>query len=206
MGDDIITRDDARDAAGREVSKPVYHSDDPGPVERAYNQVIDWIGDLFDRAAGAAPGGGAGLVAILAVLAALIVVLLVRVGPLSRSRRGSVLDQDAPVALTAADHRRLADQFAAAGQFAEAVRERMRAIVRELESRGVLVPRPGRTADEVAREAGAEVPDLAGSLREAARIFDEVWYGGRPATAESAGTMRDVDERLRRTTLGVSTR
>ena len=83
--------------------------------------------------------------------------------------------------LDAAEHRRRADGFAGEGRFAEAVRERMRAIVRELETRGVLEPRPGRTADEVAREAGALVPAVAPDLRTAATVFDEVWYGGRPA-------------------------
>lgn len=98
--------------------------------------------------------------------------------------------------LRAADHRRRADEAASAGRWAEAVRERLRALVRELEARGVLDPRPGRTADEVASEAGAAVPDVAPDLRAAVRVFDEVWYGGREATRESYATLVDVDRRL----------
>jgi hypothetical protein len=104
----------------------------------------------------------------------------------------------------AAEYRRRADEHAAAGRFAEAVRERMRAIVRELEQRGVLDPRPGRTADEVAREAGAVVPAVAGVLRAAAGIFDEVWYGGRRATPHSEALMRQADDRVRRAPLVVA--
>jgi hypothetical protein len=72
----------------------------------------------------------------------------------------------------------------------------MRAIVRELEARGVLDPRPGRTADEVAREAGALVPAVAGDLHGAAQVFDEVWYGGRTATAGADAAMRQADQRV----------
>ena len=65
------------------------------------------------------------------------------------------------------------------------MRERLRAVVRELESRGVLEPRPSRTADEVARDGSAAVPDLAEPLRRATTTFDEIWYGGRTADASS---------------------
>ena len=79
----------------------------------------------------------------------------------------------------------------------------MRAIVRELETRGVLEPRPGRTADEVAREAGAAVPAVAADLRTAATVFDEVWYGGRPATAQADALLRQADQRVQRAQLAV---
>ena len=68
----------------------------------------------------------------------------------------------------------------------------------------VLDPRPGRTADEVAREAGAAVPTIAGDLRAAAEIFDEVWYGGRPATPQYDALMRQADDRVRRAEMVVT--
>ena len=80
----------------------------------------------------------------------------------------------------------------------------MRAIVRELETRGVLDPRPGRTAAEVAREAGGLVPSVAGELRGGARVFDEIWYGGRPATAGADAAMREADQRVRSAPLVVA--
>ena len=58
----------------------------------------------------------------------------------------------------------------------------MRAIVRSLEERALLDPRPGRTADEAAAEAGRALPAHADRLRAAARDFDDVTYGGRTAT------------------------
>jgi hypothetical protein len=68
----------------------------------------------------------------------------------------------------------------------------------------VLDPRPGRTADEVAREAGAIVPTVAGDLLAAAGVFDEIWYGGRPATPQSDALMRQADDRIRRAPLVVA--
>ena len=75
------------------------------------------------------------------------------------------------------------------------MRERLRAVVRDLEARGLLDPRPGRTAGEVARDAGAAVPALAEDLRRASIVFDEVWYGGRTADAGSYALLVDVDTR-----------
>jgi hypothetical protein len=85
-----------------------------------------------------------------------------------------------------------------AGRHAEAIRERLRAIIRDLEERAILEPRVGRTADEVAAEAGAALPDVAADLARAARIFDEVWYGRRPATAEMAADLEHIDGRVQR--------
>ena len=77
-------------------------------------------------------------------------------------------------------------------------------MVRDLESRGALDPRPGRTAGEVARDGGAAVPALADDLRRAAVLFDEVWYGGRNADAGSYAELVGVDERVRGSRLVVT--
>jgi hypothetical protein len=83
-----------------------------------------------------------------------------------------------------------ADQLAAAGRYAEAVRERLRAIVRDLIERDVLPHSPGWTVTELARGAAIARPPLAGPLAEAVAIFSEIWYGLRPATAGDDAAMR----------------
>jgi hypothetical protein len=94
----------------------------------------------------------------------------------------------------------LADRYAAEGRFAEAVRERLRAIVRDLVNRGVIQHRPGWTVTELAIAATAVRPALDRPLTEAAMIFSEIWYGQRPATAGHDARMRalttDVDQAL----------
>jgi hypothetical protein len=191
-----VGRDEARRAAERELSKGIYHQNEPGPVHRAIDAAIDWISRLLDRIAGATPGGSLGVLVLLAIVAVAAAVVFWRTGPVRRGARTRSPLVELSGTIDAAEHRRRADEHAAAGRYAEAVRERMRAIVRELESRGVLDPRPGRTADEVAREAGALVPTVAEDLRAAAGVFDEVWYGGRAATARADALMRQADQRV----------
>lgn len=199
-----VDRDEARRAAERELSRGIYHRDEPGLLERALDAVFDWIARQFDRVTAVTPGGGLGLVFLIALVAAVAALVVWRTGPIRRGYRAGTAAVELSGDLDAAEHRRRADAHAAQGRYAEAVRERMRAVVRELETRGVLEPRPGRTADEVAREAGRLVPAVAGDLRTAARVFDEVWFGGRPADRQADALMRQADERIRRAQLAVA--
>lgn len=93
----------------------------------------------------------------------------------------------------AAEHRANAEEHAAAERWNQAVQERMRAVVRSLEERTVLDPRPGRTADEAAADAGRSLPEHAIALRAAARAFDDVTYGGRSADRGTYLRLRELD-------------
>lgn len=187
-----IGRDEAAGAAARELADPIYHADDPGWVARIAQWVLERIEDLVNAAASVTPGGYLSLLVLLGVIIAAIVAIRLRIGPISRAAAGPrLLFDDGPV--PSAQHRRHADEFAARGEWAEAVRARLRAIVRGLEERDLLDSRPGRTADEAARSAGAVLPQCAEDLAAAARTFDDVWYGGRTATAEMDAQLRAVD-------------
>ncbi len=192
-----LDRDAAREAARAELARPDYAADRPGPVEALVRWVLQELDELLARAAAASPGGYVGLVVGALVLAAALVALRMRLGALSRTAREDRL-LFVGGERSAAEHRAAAERHAAAEEWAEAVRERLRAIVRGLEERGLLEPRPGRTADEAAREGGAALPEVVADLDVAARAFDEVWYGGRPATAATDERLRAADERIRR--------
>jgi hypothetical protein len=198
-----LSREGAREAAREELSKREYQEAEPGLLQRALDWVFDKLADVLDGASAFAPGGGLGVLALAILLTLLVVAVLVRVGPLARRSAGTPLFQ-AGTDLSAAEHRALADAAAAGGRYADAVRERLRGIVRELESRGALDPRPGRTAGEVARDGGAAVPVLAEDLRRAAVLFDETWYGGRAADASSYAVLVAVDDRVRAARLAAS--
>ena len=73
----------------------------------------------------------------------------------------------------------------------------MRAIAAELDERAILPPRPGRTAGELAAEAGSELPDLATRLRAATGLFDDVRYGGKNGTLAGYQQVSDVGEAVR---------
>lgn len=193
-----IPRVPAQEAAERELSKPMYHENDPNLLERALDRFWDWAGGLFDAAAGAAPGGVVGVVAVVLVVLALLAALWWRLGTPHRapSSGGDALFDDG--ARTAADHRTAAARHASAGQWNQAVQERMRAVVRSLEERTLLDPRPGRTADEAAAEAGRSLPAHAEGLRSAARAFDDVTYGGRTADEPAYRRVEQLDTSLER--------
>jgi hypothetical protein len=91
----------------------------------------------------------------------------------------------------------LADRLAAQGRYAEAIRERLRGVVRELVDRGVIAHRPGWTVTELAAAASAVRPAVRTALSAATTIFSDVWYGQRPATATH-------DERMKALTAQVS--
>jgi hypothetical protein len=100
---------------------------------------------------------------------------------------------DVPAAVLALS----ADELAAAGRYAEAVRERLRAIIRDLIERGVVSSHPGWTVTELARAAGLARPPAAAPLGAASNVFSEIWYGLRPATVEDDLAMREHGERVR---------
>jgi hypothetical protein len=90
----------------------------------------------------------------------------------------------------------LADRLAAEGRYAEAVRERLRAIVRGLVDRGVLQHRPGWTVTELARAAAMARPAVDAPLGEAGGIFSDIWYAQRPADAAHDARMRLLAEQV----------
>jgi hypothetical protein len=191
-----LSREEARDAAREELSRQEYDSAQPPLLIRLVGRALRALGDLLDGAAEAVPGGPLGLVLLVLLLALLVGTVLVRVRPGADLRGGRPAVFAGSAVLTAAQHRQAAEAAAAEGRWADAVRERLRAVVRDLEARGVLDPRPGRTAGEVARDAGAMVPGVADDLRRAAVVFDEIWYGGRPADASSYAVLVEVDGRV----------
>ena len=191
-----LARDEAARLAREELAKQVYRDAGPGLVQRVVGWLIERAGTLFDEVAGVSPGGYAGIAVVLLIVVAAVVAVRPKVGPLGRreAREEALFSGRAR---SAAEHRAAADAHAAAGEWADAVRERLRAVVRSLEERAVLDERPGRTADEAAAEAGVALPAVAAELRRAARLFDDVWYGGRPAGPESDAALRAVDEQVR---------
>ena len=192
--------DPARELARAELARQVYREAQPDPVLAGVQWLARRLDDLLRAASGVSPGGGWGLLVLVVLLVAVVVLVRRRFGPTLRTAAvpGTVLGASD---LTADQHRRLADGHAAAGRYDDAVRERMRAIVRALEERTVLEPRRGRTAGDAAREGGRVLPEVATALREAAHLFDETVYGGRPADAAADARMREVDRAVAATRL-----
>lgn len=182
----------AREAAEDELSKPLYHENDPNLLQRAMDRFWEWIGDLFNSVAGSGVASPLGLAVIAVIVAALVAALWWRLGtPQRTTRPKDALFESGPRG--AAEHRANAEEHATAERWNQAVQERMRAVVRSLEERAILDPRPGRTADEAAADAGRALPEHATALRAAARAFDDVTYGGRTADRQTYLRLRELD-------------
>ncbi|MGW6648148.1 DUF4129 domain-containing protein [Streptomyces iakyrus] len=191
-------RDPAREAARRELSKRMYHENDPSLFQRALDAFWDWLGRVFNAASTATPGGTLGLIVVILAVIAVLAALWWRLGtPRRQPTSSATLFDDRPRSAT--EHRAAAEAHAAQGHWNQAVQERMRALVRALEERALLDVRPGRTADEAAAEAGRALPAHTDRLRTAARDFDDVTYGGRSATEESYHRIAELDRDLERT-------
>ncbi|MET8772304.1 DUF4129 domain-containing protein [Streptomyces sp. NPDC004658] len=193
-----IGRDPAREAARRELSKRMYHENDPSLLQRALNAFWDWLDRALGTAASATPGGTVGLVVVILFVVAVLGALWWRLGtPRRRPTSAATLFDERP--RSAAEHRAASEAHAAQGHWNQAVQERMRALVRSLEERALLDVRPGRTADEAAAEAGRVLPAHADRLRAAARDFDDITYGGRTAGEQSYHRLAQLDHDLEHT-------
>ena len=204
-----VNSDQARQLAVRELSKAQYHrgnlpsapsvqpstaSPSPSPLSPPPHP----------------PSASHALTVVLIILAVflLVVVVLLVLRWLGKPRtekehrkktdkRGEQAAAAEEILTGAALHRRNAERAAAAGDWAEAIRERFRAVIATLDERGLLPERADRTADEAARDAGVILPAHAEVLGAAARAFDEVEYGEYVGTAEAYTVISDVDELVR---------
>ncbi|WP_197375241.1 DUF4129 domain-containing protein [Mycolicibacterium baixiangningiae] len=188
-----IDRDAAHEAAQQELNKPIY------PKASLTDRLSEWFNELIYRLAqgGAGVPGGWLTIGVLLLLVAAAVVVAVRIARKTmRTDRGGHSLYDGHE-LSAAQHRATAQQHAAAGQWALAIRHRLRAVARQLEESGVLPPVPGRTATELASDAGQALPQLSGELRDAATAFNDVTYGDRPGSEAAYRSVAELDDHIR---------
>jgi hypothetical protein len=195
-----IDRDPAHQAAQRELDKPIY------PKRSLTQRLDEWIHELLFRLIekGSEVPGGWFTVGVLLTLLIVAIVIAVRVARRTmRTHHGGDYQLFDTGQLSADQHRAAAERFAADGNWVAAIRHRLRAVARALEETEILDPGPGRTANELARDAGARVPHLASELSQAATAFNDVTYGQRPGTPAAYQMIVDLDDHLRfRSTAG----
>jgi len=189
-----IDRDAAHDAAQRELNKPIYPR--PSLTDEIMDKINEFLLKLILKTSHVS--GGWFTVTVLVILAAIAIFVAIRIARRTmRTNRGGDYELFDAGQLTAAQHRATAESFAAEGNWAAAIRHRLRAVARELEETGVLTPVPGRTANELAHDAGEALPRLAAELSQAATAFNDVTYGERPGTQAAYQMIADLDDHLR---------
>lgn len=182
------TADDSRAEARRILDGRRFNR---SPVPRPLRGVLRWLGDVlrpvgeplakaWDRVSGnaLAMGALAGLVMAAAALVSTRAIRRRAASGVARSRRarrdGGALDpEELERQALAAEH---------SGDLATALRLRFRAGVVRLDRAGIVDDQPALTTGELTRRLTSP------RLRHLATAFEEVAYGGRPATAG------DVDE------------
>lgn len=193
-----IDRDEARDEAEAELSDRIYQEAQPSLIERAAQWLDDRVGEALGWLHGTLPGGLSGVLLLVLLGVVLFVVARLWVGKRARAhriRRDGVLPPSPP---SADEYRRAAERDAAQGRWNDAVQNRFRGLVRELEERGVFEERSGRTATEAGRTAGEWLPELAQEFRDVAILFNGVRYGRQEATPQDVSRMADVEAAVRR--------
>lgn len=188
-----IDRDAAHRLAQDELDKPIYSKGSPG------QQFIDWVSDVIYRLLqkiSSVPGGWLTATVLFTLLTIAVIVGIHILRRTMRARRGGDHSLFETAQLTAAQHRATAESCAAEGNWASAIRHRLRAVARQLEETKVLTPAPGRTANELARDAGAALPHLVSELRQAAMAFNDVTYGEQPGTQAAYQMVADLDDHL----------
>lgn len=165
-----------------ELAKPEYRAAEPTAFDLFAQAVRDWFADLF-AGAGGLPTPALALIAVLVVAVLVAIGLLVFGLPRLRRRAAAPVplfdDGDVRDALAL---RRAAAAAAAAGDWALAIEERFRALVRSLVERELVRVHPGTTAHGIADAASGPFPERAADLESAAADFDAVRYLARPGT------------------------
>jgi hypothetical protein len=190
-----LTAQEARRLAELELADPAYRAAQPGLLQK----VIDWLVEQVQHAlavvSDTSPGGWVGILGLVTVLVIAVLFVRWRLGPVTRS---AVVTFTVDPGTSAAQYRARAAELAAAGSWGSAVSERMRALVRAAQERGLVDSQPGWTADEVAAAVAEQLPGSRELLTAAARAFDDVRYGGRPADRGAYETVESADDQVAR--------
>ena len=126
-----IDRDGAHEAARHELAKPIY------PKASLSDRIDDWLREFLFRLIqkGSSIPGGWFTITLLAVIALIAGLVAVRIARRTMgSRREAQLF--GPHALSAAEYRARAQEAAAQGDWSSAIRQRLRAVGRQLEEDG----------------------------------------------------------------------
>ena len=184
---------EARSRLRRELLHPEYHRQNP------LQQVVRWL--LRKLGGGMDQASQTPLLSTFMAMLVAVALLLALAWLVSRARRTARETEARRAVLTdesvsADELRARAEAALEAGRFEEAVVEGFRAVaVRQVE-RGRLSDAPGATAHEVADALAREFAPMAEDVHGAARLFDEVLYGDRPATRAQAASVLTLDHEL----------
>ena len=185
--------DEARSLLRRELLRPEYHDED------LVQRLLTWLQRQVERGLAAASQAPPLSTFVAMVVGLLLVAALVWLGTRARlagareGTPGAVLPTDT---VSAAEWRARARAALEDGRHEEALVDGFRGLAVGQVERGRLDDLPGATAHEVADALGTSYLHQRPRITEAARLFDLVLYGDRPATREQAADVLGLDDEL----------
>ncbi|MDP3892033.1 DUF4129 domain-containing protein [Nocardioides sp.] len=185
--------DEARGELRRELIRPEYHEQDL--IERLLRTLGRGLDAALDAASEAPPLSTAAALVVFALLALGLVWLVSRARRSTRAVRGrEALLPDESV--TAAELRSRAEEAFAQGRHSDALVDAFRALALRQVETGRIDDLPGATAHEVAIALATAHPHARMQVQRGADLFDEVLYGGRPASRDQAAEVLGLDGEL----------
>ncbi|WP_427018653.1 DUF4129 domain-containing protein [Pseudarthrobacter sp. P1] len=184
--------DEARRELAEELAKGVYQDAKPGLAQQIWAAVQDFFAGLLDSLHSL--DGSLGVLLLVALAAAVIGLAIFFTRPRLNRRNAAVAAVfGSGTVLDARAHRGLAAAAADRGDFAAAVAEQFRALVRQGEERAVIEETPGRTAHEAAAGMGLAFGPLAAALDRAGELFNGIQYGSMPAAEADWRWLAELD-------------
>ncbi|WP_207343831.1 DUF4129 domain-containing protein [Arthrobacter sp. E3] len=190
--------DEARQWAKDELAQQVYQDAKPGFAEQIL-ALLQKVWDELINSVGAVDGTAGLVIAIGVVLLAVAVIIFFVRPQLNRRKSATAAVFENDLVMTAAQHRKLAQAAAHAGDFSTALSEQFRAVVRAAEERDVIVPALGRTAVEITADLEQAFPAHKLALRHGAELFSAVRYGQVPPTSAMFAELVDTDQAVSET-------
>jgi hypothetical protein len=187
--------DQVQEVIDRILARPEFAPAPRSAPERGRDWVAERLDELLEAIFAAGAGSAVGW-AIVALLVAITVVLAVR---FSRGVRSDPVLAPMPSSgarRPATDWRTDAATHEAAGRWRAALRCWWRALVADLAGRGLVEEAPGRTAGEYRRQVATAAPAAAVDFDAATVLFEDAWYGDRPADATQAQRLRALSARV----------
>ncbi len=209
-----MSADDVNREVEEVLSRPEF---DYGPswweqaVEWLAERLEDLLGPLLPEA-GTFGGGASSLVAWLVIVAAAALVVFAVVRAVRNRRAGRGSDDATPFEVDV-DHQQPASHWRdeagrleAAGEWREALRARVRQLVRTLTDEGLVTDSAGRTTGELRTELGGSAPGAVPDVDVVFGRFESVWYGGAGHDGDDhAAVVAHVEAALRATSSHVAT-
>jgi hypothetical protein len=189
-----LTVDEANTLADDVLGGPDFlGASDPGVIERARDQVQEWIVDFLDTVFGrlfSSGGGGAGRTLafiLLGVFVLIMIAAVVRAVRMGRIGKDDDVDTGARIVFDeVVDPAQLREQLSAsraAGNWRSAVVAGFRlAVVRLIEEK-IVAERAGATTGDFGRTIAVARPDLAGVYEPAALGFERAFYSDADISA-----------------------